>query len=58
MLVKIIWSIFIEVLCHSDLETVDSFIYEMWNARNNIIFPKICSEKLYFQHLLSTYLQQ
>ena len=31
---------FIEVLCHSDLKTMASFIYEMWNARNNIIFQK------------------
>ena len=31
---------FIEVLCHSDFKTMASFIYEMWNVRNNIIFQK------------------
>ena len=31
---------FIEVLCHSDLKTMASFIYEMGSSRNDIIFQK------------------
>ena len=31
---------FIEVLGYSDLKTMASFIYEMWNARNSMIFQK------------------
>ena len=34
----------IEVLCHSDLKTMVSFIYKMWNARNKNNFPKIGGE--------------
>ena len=44
---------FVEVLCHSDLKTMASFIYEMWNARNNVIFQKLGGESLYLQHLLN-----
>ena len=31
---------FIEVLCHSDLKTMASFIYEIWNAQNSMIVQK------------------